>query len=1693
MAAELGGAAVSGVASKAAESAFDFIGQHISYLFKYGSYINDLKNQVEDLGNARERVEHQVDEARRRGEVVEKDVEQWLKRVNDFTEGVVKPIIGDEDKAKKRCFIGLCPNLIQRYMLGKKAAKALPGGADLSGKGNFSSVSYRPAIQRTESIYITGYEAFDSRMPVLQGIMEALKDANVNKVGVYGMPGVGKTTLVKKVAWQAKEDELFDEVVITTVTQTPDIKKIQGEIADQLGLTFHEESVSGRSHRLRDRLKREKSILVILDDIWAKLDLDAVGIPYGDVHRGIGQRKDDERQYKILLTSRDQHVLCNHMNIQKNFLVDLLSDEEAWYLFLKTAGDSVETSDIRPIAVEVVGKCARLPIAIETVAKALKSKSLPVWEDALRQLRRSNPRQIEGMDERVCSIIELSYNFLKSEEKSLFLLCGLLNASPGIVISDLLKYSMGLHLFRDVYTLEDGRNRLLTLIHNLKASSLLLDSIINYSVKMHDLIHAVVISIASSEEFMFNIKNVGDLKEVLEEKIPKTSTAITLPYGDIGDELPQSLEYPKLKFFYLLSRNHYLQIPELLFQGMKELEVLDLTGIRLLPLPSSLCCLKNLQTLCLDSCVLDDIAIVGELKKLEILSLLYSDIEKLPEEIGQLTRLKMLDLSECSNLKLIPPNVISSLSRLEELYMGNGFRHWEIEGLMNNHERKNASILELKQLSRLTTLEIRVHNLEIIPQDFFFLEKLKRYRILIGDVWDWSWHATYGETSRMLKIKLNNSISLIHRVKILLKRTEELHLELNGVKNAIDELDEDGFAQLKHLHVRNGHELLYILNFAPSKTVFPKLESLFLHNLIKLEKICGGKLFAESFSKLRILKVEKCDMLVHLFSFSDNKKFSQLQEIEVIDCKNLKEIFGENERNSKFEFTQLHSLVLQCLPRFISFGVKVVFPRLENLKLSSINIENIWVDQPQPMSSYIQCLKSLTVEECNGLKFLFSSSIVKSLVQLQRLVICNCKLMEAVIFDSQGLEGEDKIIDLSFPKLFYLKLVGLPKLTRFGIGNSIEFPTLNELHIQNCSNLKTFFHNSFGADTLRKEPDEVSLEKHITDINPLFNEKVAFTSLEKMIFFHLDNLQLIWHNQFHKDSFSKLKEVRVEYCENLLTIFPSNSTQGFLTFHNLETLIVENCWNMKSLFPVSIATGLLQLNELWISFCGLEEIVAKEEVEGTPTFLFPQLTFLKLENLAELRHFYLGLHTIECPMLKRLVVHNCGKTKVNASNGESQPALFSFEKVGFSNLEHLELSEFPTLKERFWNAKVPASSFYSLKLLVLDTCLDTSTAIPFNVLCNLKNLEKLEIRNCDTLKEVFDMEGQLNVDRHTLKKSNLEVLDFNNLKSFKVHNCRSLRRIFTPSIILGLAQLEEIEVKNCALIEESILKEEEKEADIEKIVVPQLNSIILESLPNLTSFYSGMNTLECPALKAITVAKCPQIETFVFTNIKHQSDHIVPLLSEKVVFPSLEKMFLSRLDNLHLIWHNQLHAGSFGKLKQVTIEFCEKLMTIVPANNSQGLLTFHNLESLHVEKCWSLKSLFPVSTATGLVKLKKLSIYSCELEEIVANEEVEGAPSLDLSGKVMPNLESLSLNVDAFRLQTKRPLEGFCKLKELCLRELNDESIPFFYGFLKRLYSLEILTLRDIRSKELFLYERDATKEDSQVDPFLPHLRDLRI
>ncbi|XP_031270765.1 uncharacterized protein LOC116129150 [Pistacia vera] len=1908
MAQEIAVAAGTEVVKEATSDIYGLLKQQISYVFKYQNYINDLKKQVLELRNKRQMVQKPAESAERQGEEIYELVTTWLSDVHEFTEEVAKSIIEDEDKVNKGgCFkLASCPNLIQRYRLGKKAMNATINGADLLGKGNFSHVSYRPALQRTESMYVRGYEAFDSRMQVLQEIMDTLKDVNVNMIGVYGMGGVGKTTLVKKVAWLTKENKLFDEVAVAEVTQTPDYKKIQEQIAFDLGLEFGQESEYQRAGLLRNRIKKEKNVLVIFDNIWTKVDLDAIGIPFGDAE---GERNDDTigihlvdaerernddktRRCTILLTSRRQDLLSKDMNTQKNIHVPPLSDKDAWNLFVKIVGDLAESSDFQPIATEIVKKCAGLPVAISVIANALRNESLYTWKDALTQLKKSNPRCIPGMDDTLYSTIELSYKFLKDEEaQSLFLLCALAAEGINISIADLLKYAFGWGLFQNVDTLEEGRNRLHSLINHLKGSCLLLDGDSNDHVKMHDIIHAVAVTIASSK-FMFNIQNAT----VLEKKISKKSAAISLPYRKVSYELPKRLECPELMFFLLYTRNQSLQVPDILFEGIKEINVLVLTGIHFLSLPPSLCCLKKIRTLCLDGCMLGDVAIIGELNTLEILSFLNSDIEQLPSEIGQLTQLKLLDLSNCLKLKVIAPNVISSLSQLEELYMGNSFVQWEADGANSQGRRRNASLGELKRLSNLRALHLHIPDIRVMPQDMFF-EKLNSYKILIGDKWNWSYKYDFS-TSRTLKLKISANNYLGQGVRTLLKRVEDLYLnEMNGVRNVLYKLHEEGFPHLKHLLVQDGLELLYIVNSFTGKLAFPKLEALVLRHLINLEKICHGQFNAESFSKLRILKIEKCDRLKYLFASSVAKNLTQLQEMEVTDCKNLEEIFGEEskdygdeiETDDMIEFNQLCSLTLQHLPQFIKIGsdMRVVFPRLEKLKLCSINIENTWLDQPLAMSSYSQCLKSLTVEECNGLKFLFSSSMVKSLNQLHKLVIGNCKSME-VIIDSKKEEGEERIIDMSFPKLFYLKLEVLPKLVTFGIGNSIEFPSLNELHIDGCSNLKTFFCKSIYPGTVREEPkEELNLENYFIDINPLFDEKVAFPSLEVMVLLHLDNLQLIWNSQqLHVESFCKLKKVRVKFCEKLKTIVPSNS-HGLLTFHNLKELTVENCWSMRSVFPVTIATGLVQLNDLCLVSCGLEKIVSEKEVNGAPRFFFPQLTNFRLYNLPELKCFYPGFHTIEWPILKFVAVYGCKKIKIYASefpsfqrkdDGESQPAIFLLEKVipnlealaldahdfkltflhcdlaesfgklktlllcyfddeyvaslsgflqrlncleslwfvgnsfkelfpyeqghiwkqdlrgdtflqnlqtlqvvscdglvsiltcsaakalvnlttttirdcklvieiiakegdreeeivfgqlkvlelyclssltffcstnysfkfpcleqvivsqcpklkifsqgvlstpllkrvqltregdpeyfwkedlnstikqmftdmvGFRSFEHLTLSQFPNLKEKLWNGQTPIDLFWNLKSLEVDNFSDMSSAIPSNVLCGFKNLEMLDVRSCESLEQVFDLE-----------ENRQEILGLKKLKSLKIGNCNRLRYIFTPWILLGLVQLQAIEVKNCALIEVIIKKEPQKDAVSDKIVIPQLNSVVLESLPNLTSFYSGSEILECPPLETIIIKDCQKI------HMKEFGIHLASLFTVKVVLPSLEAfscfqnltiLVIDGFDHLKYLFPSSMVKSIF-RLKELQISNSKFMVRIIDEDEERSsTMLFPKLYELKLRDLPKLTT-FSNSTSNFVVmpSLFRLWIDNCpgvqtfisssifgdmtlsskEHEETNAKENFTQMHSLFDKKVRFPSLERLQISYadELVKIWDDQiSLDSFCKLNRVFVR-----------------------------------------------------------
>ncbi|GLT87873.1 hypothetical protein SLE2022_059280 [Rubroshorea leprosula] len=612
------------------------------------------------------------------------------------------------------------------------------------------------------------------------------------------------------------------------------------------------------------------------------------------------------------------------MDSPLNFSLHQLESGEAWELLKKIVGDRAESKELHDTAIEIVRECGALPLAITTMAKALKNKEPYQWRDALRKLRKPSSENFHGIPAEVYSAIEVSYSHLESEKlKKTFLLCCLMG--HGAPILDLLKYGVGLGLFAN--TIEEARDDVFTSISKLRASSLLIDDCNNNYFDMHDLAQDVAVSIACRDRHGLLLTGDHVPKEWSDMEAMKDFKWICLQHASV-DGFPEGLESSHLNFFRLFNKDPALQIPANFFRGMQRLKVLDLTHMHMSFLPSSISLLTNLHTLCLDQSVLGDISTIGELKNLEILSLLKSDFEELPGEIGQLTRLKLLDLSNCNKLKIIPPCVLASMSRLEELYLRNSFHGWKVE---ENGNQRNASLAELKHLKKLTNLEVCIPDIRMIPKDLFF-ENLKKFKIFIGCKWEYQ-RSSFG-SSRTLTVQLNASISFNYLVKMLLKLTEELHLrELAGVKNVVDELNTEGFPDLKYLNVQNAPEVQHIIKSVEGVpfNAFPSLEELILQNLINLEKIFQGRLRDTAFKNLRTITIECCHKVKNLFSSSIARQLLHLQEISVADCSNMEDIVDDEEQGSRNDIVEATELKFGEVLRSLRLGS---LPKLSSLKKS---------------------------------------------------------------------------------------------------------------------------------------------------------------------------------------------------------------------------------------------------------------------------------------------------------------------------------------------------------------------------------------------------------------------------------------------------------------------------------------------------------------------------------------------------------------------------------------------------------------------------------------------------------------------------------------------------------------------------------------------------------------------------------------
>ncbi|KAF5946530.1 hypothetical protein HYC85_016758 [Camellia sinensis] len=221
------------------------VSRQFGYLIFYETNIKNLENQVLKLEDKKFGIEQLVVAAETKRETIGPDVKRWLTVVNELCQEATE-FIEHEVKANKGCLNGWCPNLKSRYSLSRKATKKTQVMEKLCGEGNFPRVSYPESPVGMASTVTRGFKHFESRRSTMKEVMKALADDSITVIGICGMGGVGKTTMVKEVEKRAKEGNMFNEVVIGTVSQSPEVKKIQGEIADVLQFKIEEETELGR-------------------------------------------------------------------------------------------------------------------------------------------------------------------------------------------------------------------------------------------------------------------------------------------------------------------------------------------------------------------------------------------------------------------------------------------------------------------------------------------------------------------------------------------------------------------------------------------------------------------------------------------------------------------------------------------------------------------------------------------------------------------------------------------------------------------------------------------------------------------------------------------------------------------------------------------------------------------------------------------------------------------------------------------------------------------------------------------------------------------------------------------------------------------------------------------------------------------------------------------------------------------------------------------------------------------------------------------------------------------------------------------------------------------------------------------------------------------------------------------------------
>ncbi|GLT95992.1 hypothetical protein SLE2022_136430 [Rubroshorea leprosula] len=914
-----------------------------------------FKEKLEKLKHQKEYIEANLKtQCMQPGKIARKEVEEWLEKAGQQIAIKVEDLISQEE----------CSSSTNLKKNSEELKQILEEGKEFTNAGE-SLVIDDHSIKGVPLLV----DKCSGRDHLQDQILEWLKGDEVTRIVVSGMGGVGKTTIMKQVHNQLLKEPKFNKVIWVKVSRDFDIiveqkkkfdilkfqKRIASSFEPQLELTDADNEIKNAG--LISQKLRQGNFVVILDDVWQQFCLEDVGIPILDGNNGC----------KLVLTTRLQDV-ARAMDCEV-IMVNPLPANEASALFLEKVGSDVFSDgkikrDIEPFFKQILQKCDGVPLAIVTVAKSMRGKSLPRhWKLALFEFSKF---------ESIVDCLKFSYECLEPQCQECFLYCALYPEDTEIDKEGLIEYWIeeGL-IYKEGKTREEmnwkGHD-----ILDMLVDSCLLESVEKLYTKgyrkphvsMHDLLREMALEISPQ----FLVKAGMALEKLPEELEWREDLLKVSLMRNYITEIPSSMPSPKCPMLttLLLSNNRISTIPEAFFEHMLGLKILDLFwNEELSRLPSSISKLEKLTTLLLGNCKsLREVPSLSNLVGLKKLDLSWTSIEQLPQGLNMLTNLKYLGLGGRLSETLDEP--LQNLSKLQHLLINadpDAKTEYEWETIGNWGKLQNLELLDLRYLHNLNMVFGEVGALaESAPLPAGTFSSLQYISVCECD-----------------KIKTVFSVRWL------------------GYLQKLQTIDVSSCKQLE--------EIIGFDSEGGEKVTLPKLESLTLLELPQLKSIYSGSNTVLICDSIKKIEIDGCN-IESVFGPGFNP-LPSLESLHLKWVKNLKCVFDEEglglsplvTPTSSFSLKEIEIYMCDHLKKVFSSGrLLCYFQSLETIMVGfSPQIEELISSSAhQEEKVTLPKLQSLYLDFLSELKSIYSGSNVLICDSMESLVIEGCEKLRRI-------------------------------------------------------------------------------------------------------------------------------------------------------------------------------------------------------------------------------------------------------------------------------------------------------------------------------------------------------------------------------------------------------------------------------------------------------------------------------------------------------------------------------------------------------------------------------------------------------------------------------------------------------------------------------------------------------------------------